>query len=125
MIAKFVSHTELARFSQRVRLVSIAALLCLVSACNSTGTTSLGLDDVQQQKLDDIEIKVRQQASLLRAMSRVNVEDMLRAYDQDVRRILNPTQWRIYDDEHRQELSSQIFMTIESQRQSFKRQQRM
>ncbi|MEJ6705175.1 MAG: hypothetical protein QMC01_00895 [Pseudomonadales bacterium] len=125
MIAKFVSHTELARFSQRVRLVSIAALLCLVSACNSTGTTSLGLDEVQQQKLDDIEIKVRQQASLLRAMSRVNVEDMLRAYDQDVRRILNPTQWRIYDDEHRQELSSQIFMTIESQRQSFKRQQRM
>jgi hypothetical protein len=125
MIAKFVSHTELARFSQRVRLVSIAALLCLVSACNSTGTTSLGLDEVQQQKLDDIEIKVRQQARLLRAMSRVNVEDMLRAYDQDVRRILNPTQWRIYDDEHRQELSSQIFMTIESQRQSFKRQQRM
>jgi hypothetical protein len=125
MIAKFVSHTELARFSQRVRLVSIAALLCLVSACNSTGTTSLGLDEVQQQKLDDIEIKVRQHASLLRAMSRVNVEDMLRAYDQDVRRILNPTQWRIYDDEHRQELSSQIFMTIESQRQSFKRQQRM
>tara|TARA_B110000093_G_scaffold36091_1_gene37638 strand:- start:454 stop:831 length:378 start_codon:yes stop_codon:yes gene_type:complete len=125
MIAKFVSHTELARFSQRVRLVSIAALLCLVSACNSTGTTSLGLDEVQQQTLDDIEIKVRQQASLLRAMSRVNVEDMLRAYDQDVRRILNPTQWRIYDDEHRQELSSQIFMTIESQRQSFKRQQRM
>jgi hypothetical protein len=125
MIAKFVSHTELARFSQRVRLVSIAALLCLVSACNSTGTTSLGLDEVQQQKLDDIEIKVRQQASLLRAMSRVNVEDMLRAYDQDVRRILNPTQWRIYDDEHRRELSSQIFMTIESQRQSFKRQQRM
>jgi hypothetical protein len=125
MIAKFVSHTELARFSQRVRLVSIAALLCLVSACNSTGTTSLGLDEVQQQKLDDIEIKVRQQASLLRAMSRVNVEDMLRAYDQEVRRILNPTQWRIYDDEHRQELSSQIFMTIESQRQSFKRQQRM
>ena len=125
MIAKFVRHTELARFSQRVRLVSIAALLCLVSACNSTGTTSLGLDEVQQQKLDDIEIKVRQQASLLRAMSRVNVEDMLRAYDQDVRRILNPTQWRIYDDEHRQELSSQIFMTIESQRQSFKRQQRM
>ena len=124
MIAKFVSHTELARFSQRVRLVSIAALLCLVSACNSTGTTSR-LDEVQQQKLDDIEIKVRQQASLLRAMSRVNVEDMLRAYDQDVRRILNPTQWRIYDDEHRQELSSQIFMTIESQRQSFKRQQRM
>ncbi|MEJ6517901.1 MAG: hypothetical protein QNL97_17055, partial [Pseudomonadales bacterium] len=62
MIAKFVSHTELARFSQRVRLVSIAALLCLVSACNSTGTTSLGLDEVQQQKLDDIEIKVRQQA---------------------------------------------------------------
>jgi len=125
MIAKFVSHTELARFSQRVRLVSIAALLCLVSACTSRGTTSLGLDEVQQQKLDDIEIKVRQQASLLRAMSRVNVEDMLRAYDQDVRRILNPTQWRIYDDEHRQELSSQIFMTIESQRQSFKRQQRM
>jgi hypothetical protein len=125
MIAKFVSHTELARFSQRVRLVSIAALLCLVSACNSTGTTSLGLDEVQQQKLDDIEIKVRQHASLLRAMSRVNVEDMLRAYDQEVRRILNPTQWRIYDDEHRQELSSQIFMTIESQRQSFKRQQRM
>ena len=125
MVAKFVSHTELARFSQRVRLVSIAALLCLVSACTSTGTTSLGLDEVQQQKLDDIEIKVRQQASLLRAMSRVNVEDMLRAYDQEVRRILNPTQWRIYDDEHRQELSSQIFMTIESQRQSFKRQQRM
>lgn len=125
MIAKFVSHTELARFSQRVRLVSIAALLCLASACTSTGTTSLGLDEVQQQKLDDIEIKVRQQASLLRAMSRVNVEDMLRAYDQEVRRILNPTQWRIYDDEHRQELSSQIFMTIESQRQSFKRQQRM
>ena len=125
MIAKFVSHTELARFSQRVRLVSIAALLCLVSACTSRGTTSLGLDEVQQQKLDDIEIKVRQQASLLRAMSRVNVEDMLRANDQEVRRILNPTQWRIYDDEHRQELSSQIFMTIESQRQSFKRQQRM
>ena len=125
MIAKFVSHTELARFSQRVRLVSIAALLCLVSACTSRGTTSLGLDEVQQQKLDDIEIKVRQQASLLRAMSRVNVEDMLRAYDQEVRRIFNPTQWRIYDDEHRQELSSQIFMTIESQRQSFKRQQRM
>ena len=78
----------------------------------------------QQQQLDDIEIKVRQQASLLRAMSRVNVEDMLKAYDKDVRRILNSTQWRVYDDEYRQELSSQIFMTIETQRQTFKRQQR-
>jgi Rod binding domain-containing protein len=57
-------------------------------------------------------------------MSRVNVEDMLKAYDKDVRRILNSTQWRVYDDEYRQELSSQIFMTIETQRQTFKRQQR-
>jgi hypothetical protein len=49
---------------------------------------------------------------------------MLKAYDKDVRRILNSTQWRVYDDEYRQELSSQIFMTIETQRQTFKRQQR-
>jgi len=124
MNAKYSRFIEFARVSQLAKLAAIAVFLCLVSACTSSGTTSLGLEQDQQQQLDDIEIKVRQQASLLRAMSRVNVEDMLKAYDKDVRRILNSTQWRVYDDEYRQELSSQIFMTIETQRQNFKRQQR-
>ena len=124
MIATLFRHTEYAKVCRLIKMAAIAAFVCIVSACASTGTTPLGLEEPQQQQLDDIEIKVRQQASLLRAMSRVDVENMLKAYDKDVRRILNPTQWRIYDDEYRQELSSQIFMTIETQRQTFKRQQR-
>lgn len=124
MLANIIRYIGFNPATNLKRAACFAVIMSLLSACNSTGTTSMGLEDTQQQQLGEIEIKVRQEASLLRAMSRVDVEDMLKAHDEEVRRILNATQWLAYEEQYREELSSQIFMTIDSQRQSLKRRQR-